>query len=287
MSKREKNTRSRTAAAVLLASLPFAAAVAPAQDMDDVRASSIVFVGTVEQVGAVALPGLTASPATSVVAVEEVYKKPEGVSLVPGARVTVLTDAPGDAKAGERAVYYAEGWIFGEGLAVRQLARKAAPATLAPGAARAEMAAQLQAAKRAELMARVERAHVVVVGRVKKVSAPTMAALVATPQAQFVSEHNPDWQEAVVEVQSSLKGAEGMNEVVLRFPRSMDVQWHEYPKFEEGQEGTFLLEQDPVSGTPTAMLGATEVSAFMASSAAHVLDKGMAEEIRAMMKEPK
>jgi hypothetical protein len=49
--------------------------------------------------------------------------------------------------------------------------------------------------------------------------------LAAAPTSEIISEHAPDWQEAVIAVQSVLKGASRAKEIVVRFPGSLDVMW--------------------------------------------------------------
>jgi hypothetical protein len=62
-----------------------------------------------------------------------------------------------------------------------------------------------------------------------------------------ISEHDPFWREAVVEVQNVHKGTVGKKQVVVRFPSSTDIRWHRAPKFEVGQEGVFSLHPDEIS----------------------------------------
>jgi len=65
------------------------------------------------------------------------------------------------------------------------------------------------------------------------------------------SEHSASWHEAVLQVQSVLKGPKlKRNKIVLRFPLSRDVAWVSAPKFEAGQQGVFILQKDEVSGAP-------------------------------------
>jgi hypothetical protein len=54
------------------------------------------------------------------------------------------------------------------------------------------------------------------------------------------SEHSPRWREAVVGVQSVLKG-DPAEKVIVVFPSTGDRMWAESPKFDTGLTGTWLL----------------------------------------------
>lgn len=244
---------------------------------------SIVFVGTVDAVGAVTLPNLAVSPNTSVVAVERVVRKPEAIALDPGDKVTVVTEGVAPVQKGVRALFLTDGWIFGTSLAVRVVSWEpvAAASPTAVAAQDTKVMAEMQAAADKGVKAAIANADIIVVGRVTKVQPPSVAAL--APSRQLISEHNPDWQEAVINVQSTLKGSPDMKEVVVRFPASRDVMWAGYPKFKEGQEGTFLLQRDRVSAAPTAMLNSKSVNAYVATSPNDVLSSADAAKIKSLI----
>lgn len=75
--------------------------------------------------------------------------------------------------------------------------------------------------------------------RVKEIRPATAVEL--APQGQRISEHNPEWQEAIVEVQETLKGPAGASEIVVRFPASQDIMWVGYPKLKAGQESRSVV----------------------------------------------
>src|SRR2546422_8579244 len=97
------------------------AAVAQMSRAALVKQSDIIFIGTVTQVGAVAVPEVPASPRTVVVRVDQVLEKPAAVALATGDSVTVETARAGSLKAGTQATFYTTGWIFGRGVAVREV----------------------------------------------------------------------------------------------------------------------------------------------------------------------
>src|SRR5207247_9105151 len=104
------------------------AAVAQMSRAALVKQSDIIFIGTVTQVGAVAVPEVPASPRTVVVRVDQVLEKPAPVALTSGDSVTVETTRAGSLQPGIQATCYTTGWIFGRGVAVREVGREAGKA---------------------------------------------------------------------------------------------------------------------------------------------------------------
>ena len=85
------------------------------------KQSSIVFSGTVSQLGAASFADVPKSAQTIVVRVDSVAKKPSAVSLKNGDSVTVEVKDPAAFQEGAHATFYTEGWIFGSGVAVKEL----------------------------------------------------------------------------------------------------------------------------------------------------------------------
>src|SRR2546426_10138662 len=162
------HTRSAILLAVAL-SLPGSAGVAQMSRATLVKQSDIIFIGTVTQVGAVAVPEVPASPRTVVVRVDQVLEKPAAVALATGDSVTVETARAGSLKPGTQATFYTTGWIFGRGVAVREVGHE-------PGRSPVVAAVQQQAVTRAralvidaDLKAHIQRAAMGVAGRVEQV----------------------------------------------------------------------------------------------------------------------
>jgi len=249
------------------------------------KQSSIVFSGTVSQLGAVSFAGVPQSTQTIVVRVDSVLKKPPAVSLKKGDNVTVELKDPSAFQQGTQATFYTEGWIFGSGVAVKELGHDFNPGgASAPGAGRGETAlgyTQEQISDQ-ELRDRLKSADFVVIGRVTEVRRWTVPKS-ATPHR--VSEHDPDWHEAVVEVQSVLKGAQVKgNKVVVRFPGRNDVAWVHSPKFEKNQQGIFCLNRDQTSGVPTEKVGGRQVSVYTCLGHGDSLPMSDAPRVRSLLK---
>ncbi len=249
------------------------------------KQSSIVFSGTVSQLGAVSFAGVPQSPQTIVVRVDSVLKKPPAVSLKKGDNVTVELKDPSAFQQGTQATFYTEGWIFGSGVAVKELGHDFNPGgASAAGAARGETAlgyTQEQISDQ-ELRDRLNSADFVVIGRVTDVHRWTVPKS-ATPHR--VSEHDPDWHEAVVEVQSVLKGGQVKgNKVVVRFPGRNDVAWVHSPKFEKNQQGIFCLNRDQTSGVPTEKVGGRQVTVYTCLGHGDSLPLSDAPRVRSLLK---
>jgi hypothetical protein len=251
-----------------------------------VKQSSIVFSGTVSQLGATSFSGVPQSPNTIVVRVDSVLKKPPAVSLKKGDNVTVELKDPSAFQQGTQATFYTEGWIFGSGVAVKELGHEFSSGsgeTSKPATAdeKAYQQAQEQISDQ-ELQNRLNSADFVVIGRVTDVHRWTVPKSTAP---QRVSEHDPDWHEAVVEVQSVLKGGQVKgNKVVVRFPGRNDVAWVHSPKFEKNQQGIFCLNRDQTSGVSSAKVGGRQVTAYTCLGHGDALPMSDVPRVRALLK---
>jgi len=249
------------------------------------RQSSIVFAGTVSQLGATSFVGVPKSAQTIVVRVDSVLKKPSAVSLKKGDNVTVEVKDPSAFHDGTQATFYADGWIFGAGVAVKELGHEFRPSggeTPKPAGVdeKAHQQAQEQIGDQ-ELRDRLNTADFVVIGRVMDVrrwNAPKSATT-------RISEHDPDWHEAVVEVQSVLKGGQVKgNKVIVRFPGRNDVAWVHSPKFAKNQQGIFCLNRDQASGVPTAMVGGRQVTVYTCLGHGDSLPMSDVPRVRSLLK---
>jgi hypothetical protein len=230
-----------------------------------VKQSSIIFAGTVSEVAATSFAGVPKSAQTMVVRVDSVLKKPAAVSLKKGDNVTVEVKDPAPFQDGTQATFYTDGWIFGSGVAVKELGHEILPSGGTPAAAAGTVEktfGQLQQeTNNQDLQRRVATADYVVIGRVTDVhqwKIPKSAA------ARYrTSEHSANWHEAVLQIQSALKGPKvKRNKMIVRFPQSRDVAWVNAPEFQKGQQGIFILQKDQVSGDPKASLGGYTVDSY-------------------------
>src|SRR3954463_2849088 len=93
-----------------------------AQDQEAlVRQSSIIFVGRVMEVGGTAMAAIPPEPDMVVVRVERVLDKLPVVSIAAEQLVMVKLRQAGRLNAGDRAVFYTNGRIFADTLAVEEV----------------------------------------------------------------------------------------------------------------------------------------------------------------------
>jgi hypothetical protein len=235
-----------------------------------VRKAAFVFKGTVSQTGASNVKAVESGATTVVVRIDQVLKSPRILASRAGQDVTVIfAQAEGTAalKVGQKAIFFTEGAVYGEKLAVREVAAPLAEggtAAAAPNAVPKEAAAQDTAKQVVEMAAEqsdddlkvhLASADAVVFGTVASVQpvdpqrltmAAASAAAPGKAKRRRISEHDPNWHVAVVNVDSVEKGKAGQKQVHVVFAQSGDVMWRSAPKFRVNQTGTFVLHKNQI-----------------------------------------
>lgn len=248
--------------------------------------SSIIFSGTVSQLAATSFADVPKSAQTIVVKVDSIEKKPAAVSLKKGDSVTVEVKDASAFQEGTHATFYTDGWIFGSGVAVKELGHEVGTAgaeTVPPATAETKAHGQDQITDQ-ELLDRMKASDFVVVGRVTDVrkwnpSKPKYGA------PSRVTEHDPDWHEAVVEVQSVLKGGKVKGDkVIVRFPSRNDVAWVSSPKFAKNERAIFCLNRDQSTGAPTTKVGGQKVNVYTCLGHGDALPISDEARVRALLK---
>src|SRR5437763_12168076 len=97
--------------------------------------ASVVFSGTVSQLAATSFADVPKSTQTIVVHVDSIVKKPAAVSLKRGDSVTVEVKDASAFQEGTQATFYTDGWIFGSGVAVKELGHRIILSDVASAAA--------------------------------------------------------------------------------------------------------------------------------------------------------
>lgn len=206
-----------------------------------VTQSALAFEGKVVRLGAVTVAGIPATPHTVVVEVTEVLRGLPQLRARTGKLITVLVKDLSGLEPGSTAVFFANGWILGEGVAVLEVGRMTRYnlTTL-----RGQVAAAAKREALRPIEENLQQAELVIVGTVAKVRYPEMPAA-APARVPARSEHDPKFREAIVQIETVLKGEPQLGSVALLFPSSRDVAWYLAPKFQVGQQGIWILKTDP------------------------------------------
>jgi len=208
----------------------------PSATEDVVRRATFVFIGTVVKLNATTMPEVKASESTAVVRVDEVIDGPGAPPDLASKEITVQLAQARSVSVGQRATFFTKGWLMGESLAVIEVA----PAREAgnPQQLREMVQATRQKTADGALQGEIASAEVVVAGTVTSVGPGGLPEL--------PTEHTPRWQKAVIDVQSTLKGHVTGSSVTVFFPGSEDPVWRGSPRFNEGQQGIWLLHRNQV-----------------------------------------
>ena len=147
--------------------------------------------------------------------------------------ITIQLREPAQARVGDERVYYAKNWQLGETIAVTELGSRPAPTGQDLERMQGDIERYRQEQADQDLRVRLTSAELVVRGRVTAVRPADLP--------REASEHDPDWQEADIQVTAVLRGAAGGPTVTVLFPGSMDVAWFRWPRLAVGTEAIWLL----------------------------------------------
>src|SRR2546423_582301 len=89
--------------------------------------ANFIFKGTVLKLKAATMPEIPLNDSIIIVRVDEMIQAPESLADYAGREITVALEGKKKVQAGEQAIFYTNGWIFGESLAVRSLGQRPAP----------------------------------------------------------------------------------------------------------------------------------------------------------------
>jgi hypothetical protein len=221
------------------------------KDAPDV-APAFVFRGTVKKTRSATMKEVPVGDRTAVVRVEQVIEAPRSFAHYEGQDITVDLAGRKNVSAGDELIFHANSWMFGESVAVRAVTfERVADKHTALLQRGGDPTAHRESRRLEE---HVNTADLVVSGTVTAVTLPPevavrgLAAAGATTPPPFkpLSEHDPKWRQAVIDVEQTEKGSHDSPQVTVLFPASMDVLWYKAPKFQAGQEGTFVLHKTKI-----------------------------------------
>jgi hypothetical protein len=185
------------------------------------RNSTLVFQGTVTDA--------TVVDGTIAVRVDRILRSTPFFAGFTGSEIRVLVGREAPDK-GQQALFFTRGSRMGKDVIVEELARfidsdEASMSALLDRTA-GEIADEV-------LVDRLRAVDLVVIGRVS-------GGRHLKQRFPRITEHDPQWQEAIVVVRETLKGP-AQRRISVLFPGSNDVMWRGTPRLRPQQEGIFLL----------------------------------------------
>jgi len=244
----------------------------PARKTAQTEKPTFVFKGTVKKLKSATMKTVAVDSNTVVVTVDQLIEAPPDLAGYAGQEITVQLSGQIKPKVGQQLIFHTVSGQYGESVEVRSLSEEPVQASHT-----AMLSADVDPVERRRDQDRRRHfadADLVVSGKVLAVTLPpeeqaaskgskSAVAAVATKRKP-VSEHDPKWRDAVVEVDEVHKGKHKKKKVIVRFPASTDVMWYNAPKFHPGQQGHFLLQktkvEKPAKGSKAAKKSAAAVA---------------------------
>ncbi len=209
--------------------------------------ADFVFDGTVKEV-----TGKTAS-----VTIGAVHNGTEVLRGFEGQDIAVKLSGGLKLKAGQNATFFTNPTVFGDTLEVQSLGEVPSEEGGLHLAGMTSGADPVQSKKDSDTKARYDDSDLVVSGRVISVSLPPEDDE-ASGEGRL-SEHDPLWRDATIQIDAVHKGTHSDQTVIVRFPSSEDIKWNASPKLHVGQEGYFMLHKDEIKSR-RAIGGATKTT---------------------------
>lgn len=218
------------------------------------RKADFIFEGTVKEV-----KGKTAT-----VTVSAVQNGTEVLRGFEGQDVTVLLSGGQKMKAGQSATFFTNPTVYGESLEVLSVGEVPSAGGGLHLSGAVSGADPVQSKKDRDTRARYDDCDLVITGRVVSVSLPEEEE--EKRSGAQVSEHDPLWRNATIQIDAVHKGTHSAKNVTVRFPSSEDIKWYASPKFHVGQEGFFMLRKDEIKTRRAAGAATKTIAAYTALS---------------------
>lgn len=206
-----------------------------------VEQSSYVFRATVSQLNASNEPAVRPGPGLIVAHVDEAFRASPsvGIGALRGRDVTILL-AGGAPALGDRVLVFANEWLYGAQIALREVAHREATER-----AEREVLEAVERLPTRHLEARLDGAVLVIEGEVESIR--------PSPVPDGLSLRSPNYRLAVVRVVSTLKGNAGERVNVL-FPTNPAPPWRTAPQLKEHESAVFILRHETELKAPAEFL---------------------------------
>lgn len=176
----------------------------------------------------------------AIVRVDEILTGAPVFRGLTGQRITVRLRRPADARAGAPSVFFTRGWHYGDDIGVEEIGQLPVVGDARMAALRADVVRAQQEVADVRLHQQADSAELIVAGRV--------GAIRKADIPRLLTEHDPDWYEADIRVESVIKGRTSGAVVTVLFPNTDDPMWYDAPKLAEGTDGVFLLHRFEFAG---------------------------------------
>jgi hypothetical protein len=197
--------------------------------------SQWVFRGTVINPGAANLKAVPSSAEVTVVKVNEILHGAVQFTDYRDRDITLFSNNSQLLTIGTSAIFFTRSWLYGESLAVVEVGRLEEGSKTVQDDIRA---AQQNIADRL-LSDRIAKAELVIAGKVI-----STRPYRNDDRRRIETEHEPDWWEAEIAVQSVIKGKLQGKTIGTLFAKSLDELWIDSPKCNPGQEGIWILQRN-------------------------------------------
>jgi hypothetical protein len=181
---------------------------------------------------------------TAIVRVDEVLQVSEKLGDFRDKEITVQLAELGSLGEGQAAVFFTNSWLYGKSIAVQEIGRIELSEVQSLAEIYEEIANTLMKLADASLKDRINSSEAIVVGRVSEVRPLPINHPFRQDERRWISEHDPQWQEALIRIESVEKGTISELTTTVLFPSSMDVMWYSSPKFDVNQEGIWILSRN-------------------------------------------
>jgi hypothetical protein len=192
------------------------------------RTSSLIFNGTVIELGASSVANLPPRESFAVVRIERSLRSDPALGNLRSKIVTVDLVARGEVQSGDAAIFFTLDWIQGGGMAVHELAHTDTHQE-------DEVTAAVARLPELHLSERLASALLIVVAEVAEIR--------PTP-FEIRWRNAPQWATASFKISDALRGKPTAHTTVL-FPTSGRPSWFRAPRLSEGQRAIFLLHRVP------------------------------------------
>jgi hypothetical protein len=239
-----------------------------------IKGSSFIFKGTIKKLNDATLPIITRRNNTIIVTVDDVLKVTNALKNLKGKDITVQLQEIKDEKIGQQLIFFTNGWLYGKSIAVKEVGTL--PTKVEGKSIQEQVIKGIEITKDKDLQKRIWYAELVVVGTVMQIKE------LEQDQKPRLTEHNPRWQQAIIEIESVEKGEYPNKTVTILFPGSNDVMWDQSPKFKKGQKGIWIIHKDQLS-----KLGIKEVEGLTALDPMDFYSTKKIDRIRRVIKQIK